>query len=114
VNYWTSCHIDHPQGRPPEPPNKIFFNKSGKYWWTEEDVEMKFIHNGLSRESLNNKERVLWSMGGERFQTCPLKFKREQWYFIRVGDPQVTGIFFFIDSEGKEHQYYLVSGVSPI
>jgi len=113
VNYWTSCHIDHPRGRPPEPPDEIYFDKNGKYWWTEEKVEIKFVHKGLSRESLNNK-RVFWSLGQEKFPTCPLEFKKGQWYFITVGDSQVTGIFFFIDDQGKEYQYYLASGVSPI
>jgi hypothetical protein len=27
VNFWTNCIIDHPQGRPPEPPDKIVFTK---------------------------------------------------------------------------------------
>jgi hypothetical protein len=43
-----------------------------------------------------------------------MKFDKEQWYFITIGDPQVTGIFFYIDNLGKEHQYFLASGVSPI
>jgi hypothetical protein len=46
--------------------------------------------------------------------TCPIVFEQGQWYFITVGDPQVTGIFFYIDSTGKELQYFLASGVSPI
>jgi hypothetical protein len=48
------------------------------------------------------------------YPVCPLKFEKEKWYFITIGNPQVTGIFFYIDSSGKEHQYYLESGVSPI
>lgn len=114
VNYWTSCMIDHPKGRPPEPPDKIYFDKKGKYWWTEEKVEMRFVHKGLSRESLDTKNRVLWSIGQEKFPTCPLDFKKEQWYFVRIGDPKVTGIFFYIDKEGKEQQHYIASGISPI
>lgn len=114
VNYWTSCSIDHPKGKPPEPPDIIYFDKKGNYWWTEEKVELEFIHKGYSRESLDSKNRILWSLGLKRFPTCPLEFKKEQWYFIRVGDPKVTGLFFIIDKEGKEHQYYLKSGVSPI
>ena len=114
VNYWTSCNIDHPEGRSPKPPNKICFNKNGKYWWTEEKVNIQFIHKGLRRESLENNNRIHWSVGSERLPTCPLEFQKEQWYFIRFRDPKVTGIFFHIDNEGVEHQHYLVSGVSPI
>lgn len=114
VYYWTSCQIDYPEGRPPEPPDKIYFNKKGKYCWTEETVDLKFIHKGLRRVSLDSSNRVLGSIGTKRFPTCPLEFQKGQWYFIRTYDPQVTGIFFFIDQEGEEHQYFLASGVSPI
>jgi hypothetical protein len=27
VTYWTSCSIDHPQNKPPDPPDKIYFKK---------------------------------------------------------------------------------------
>lgn len=114
VYYWTSCHIDHPEGRPPEPPDEIFFDKKGEYWWTEENVDLQYIHNGLRRESLDNKNRTQTSMGDKKFSTCPMQFQKEQWYFIRTNDPAVTGIFFFIDKDGEEHQYCLASGVSPI
>jgi len=53
-------------------------------------------------------------MGDKKFKTCPIELEKEQWYFFRLGDPQVTGIFFYIDKIGKEHQYFLASGVSPI
>ncbi|HRK55280.1 MAG TPA: hypothetical protein PK185_15295 [Cyclobacteriaceae bacterium] len=114
VFYWTSCSIDHPEGRPPEPPDKIYFDKKGEYWWTEENVDLKYIHKGLRRESLDNNNRIQVSMGDKKFSTCPMEFQREQWYFIRTYDPAVTGIFFFIDKDGAEHQYDLASGVSPI
>jgi hypothetical protein len=112
VFYWTSCSIDYPEGRPPDPPDKIYFNKKGKYWWTEEYVDLKCVHIGLRRETLDNRIQV--SIGEEKFSTCPMEFQKEQWYFIRTYDHAVTGIFFFIDKDGEEHQYYIASGVSPI
>lgn len=114
VTYWTSCGIDHPKNNPPDPPDKIYFKKEGKYWWTEEYVNISFIHEGLSRQTTDSTNRLLWSIGEKRFKTCPMKFEKEQWYFITIGDPQVTGIFFYLDNTGKEHQYFLPSGVSPI
>lgn len=114
VTYWTSCSIDHPKDRPPNPPDKIYFNKEGKYWWTEENVNIPFIHEGLSRQTTDSTQRITWSMGTQKFKICPLKFQREQWYFFTLYDPQITGIFFFIDKNGKQHQYTLESGVSPI
>lgn len=114
VTYLTSCHIDHPVGKPPNPPDKIYFKKEGKYWWTEENVNIPFIHQGLSRKTTDSTYIPVWSMGRTKLKTCPLKFEREQWYFITISDPQVTGIFFYIDKGGKEKQYYLTSGISPI
>ncbi len=116
VTYWTSCGIDHPKNKPPEPPDKIYFKKEGKYWWTEENIIIPFIHEGLSRRTTDSTKinRLLWSIGDKRFTTCPLEFEKEQWYFFRIDDPQVTGIFFYIDKTGKEYQYFLASGVSPI
>lgn len=114
VTYWTSCNIDHPNDKPPNPPDKIYFKKEGKYWWTEENVSISFIHDGLSRHTTDSSNRLPWSIGDKKFNACPIEFEKEQWYFFRLGDPQVTGIFFYIDKTGKEYQYFLASGVSPI
>ena len=114
VNYWTSCNIDHPKGRPPEPPDKIVFNERGKYWWIEKESDIQYIHKGLRRETVDGKKRLPFSVGLERLPTCPMEFEKQQWYFITIGDPQVTGIFFIIDKNGKKNQYFMSSGVSPI
>jgi uncharacterized protein YxeA len=114
VNYWTKCNIDHPKGRPPEPPDKIEFSERGKYWWIEKEVDYQYVHKGLRRETVDGKKRLPLSIGLERLPTCPMKFEREQWYFFTVGDPQVTGIFFIIDKYGNKNQYFMSSDVSPI
>ncbi|WP_339813349.1 hypothetical protein [Zunongwangia profunda] len=114
VNYWTNCIIDHPQGQPPEPPDKIVFHKKGKYWWIEDKADFQYVHKGLGRTTVDEKKRFPLSAGLERLPTCPMEFEREQWYFITIGDPQVTGIFFFIDKKGNNNQYLMPSGVSPI
>jgi hypothetical protein len=112
--YTTSCLIKHPAGKPPNPPNRIEFNKPGKYSWTEDTVHIKYIHLGLTRKSLDSTERLWWLNEFGEHSVCPLKFEREQWYFITIKDPKVTGLFFYIDKKGIEHQYFLASGVSPI
>jgi hypothetical protein len=114
ITYLTSCHIDHPLGKPPRPPDKIYYKKEGKYWWTEEDVKIPIIHEGLSRRATNSTTRPIWSMSGLKLKSCPIEFEKEQWYFITISEPQVTGIFFYIDKNGNENQFYLTSGVSPI
>ena len=114
TTYSTSCNIQHPKNKPPEPPSRIEFNQSGKYIWVEDTIKVKHIHNGLSRESVSSSEKLWWLNKFGNHQVCPLKFEPEQWYFFTIGNPKVTGIFFYIDKEWKEHQYYLESGVSPI
>lgn len=112
--YTTSCNIHHPTNKPPNPPNKIEFYKSGKYSWDEDTVKIRFIHEGLSRKLLDTISKTWWLNKFGNRPICPIKFEKEQWYFFIVGDPRVTGIFFYIDKDNKEHQYYLESGVSPI
>ncbi|MEG9329230.1 hypothetical protein V6B16_14920 [Salinimicrobium catena] len=112
--YTTSCNIQHPKNRPTDPPSKIEFYKPGKYSWDEDTVKVDHIHNGLSRESVSSSDKLWWLNKYGKLPVCPLKFERNQWYYFTIGDPKVTGIFFFIDKEGREHQYFLASGVSPI
>ena len=112
--YTTSCKIQHPRDKPPDPPSKIEFYKAGKYTWDEDTVKVDHIHKGLARQSESSSDKLWWLNKYGKHPVCPLKFEPEQWYFFTIGDPQVTGIFFYIDKEGKEHQHYLESGVSPI
>lgn len=114
VLYATSCNIHHPTNKQPNPPSKIEFYKPGKYSWDEDTIKIRYIHNGLYRRSLDTTNKLWWLNKFGKYPVCPLKFEQEQWYFITLGDPQVTGIFFYIDSSGKEHQYFLASEVSPI
>lgn len=112
--YTTSCNIHHPTNKPPNPPSKIEFDKPGKYSWDEDTIKMRYVHNGLSRQTLDTTNKLWWLKKFGKHSVCPIKLEQEQWYFITLGDPQVTGIFFYIDKSGKEHQYFLASGVSPI
>jgi len=114
VIYTASCNIHHPSNKPPNPPSKIEFNKPGKYSWDEDTVKVQYMHSGLSRESLDTTNKLWWLNKFGEYSLCPLKFEKEQWYFITIGNPKVTGIFFYIDKNGKEKQHFLPSGISPI
>ena len=114
VLYSTSCNIHHPTNKPPNPPDKIEFYKPGKYSWDEDTIKVRYIHKGLTRQSLDTTNKLWWLNKFGDYPICPIKFEQQQWYFIIIGDPKVTGIFFYIDKDNKEHQYYLESGVSPI
>lgn len=114
VLYTTSCNIHHPTNNPPNPPSKIEFYKPGKYSWDEDTIKLRYIHNGLSRQLLDTTNKRWWLNKFGDYPVCPIKFEQEQWYFITIGNPQVTGIFFYIDKSGQEYQYFLASGISPI
>jgi hypothetical protein len=114
TTYTTSCNIQHPKNKPPDPPSKIEFNKPGKYSWDEDTVKVDHVHIGLSRQSMSASDKLWWLNKFGKHPVCPLKFIPEQWYFFTDFDRKLTGIFFYLDKEGKEHQYYLESGVSPI
>ncbi len=111
VTYRTRCSIVRPVDKSPK---KIKFKEEGRYTWNEENVNIPFTHEGMERESTDSAKRVPLIFGEQQFATCPIKFERGQWYFFIIGDPRTTGIFFRIDENGKEHQYYIESGVCPI
>jgi hypothetical protein len=112
--YTTSCNIHYPANKPPDPPNRIEFNEPGNYSWNEDTVSVRYIQTGLSRQSLESTNRLWWLNKFGNYPVCPIRFDKEQWYFITIGDPQVTGIFFYINKSGEENHYFLPSGISPI
>lgn len=114
VTYATSCIIQHSGNKPPNPPDKIQFYEPGKYFWDEDTIQIRYELMGLGRHPLEKTSEPWWLNKFGKHPVCPLKFEPEQWYLFTIGDPQVTGIFFYIDSTGKEHQYFLPSGISPI
>lgn len=104
--YSTICHIY-------EPTDEIYINKTGNYRWTEDYGTSGYIHKGLRRELDTNKLSIARPYP-YKYNYCPIKFEKEQWYFITVSDKQITGYFFYIDKDGKENQYNLYTGISPI
>lgn len=114
VTYITTCSIQHPVNKPPDPPSKIVFNKKGKYVWRERHVNIPYIQTDINRSRTDSSQGWIWGFGEGEFATCPLKLERQEWYFLTIPDPQVNGIFFYIDSTGKTHQVYMASGVCPI
>jgi len=111
VVYTTSCNMIHASS---EQLHKIRFDQPGDYWWDEDTTKIQYIHEGLSRDPVEPKNEKGWLEKFGRHPVCPMKFEKEQWYFFLVDDRRITGIFFYIDKEDKEHQYNLYSGISPI
>lgn len=112
--YTTSCNIHNSSVKSQGPVSKIEFNQQGKCIWKEDTVKVDHIHKGLSRQSVSSSEELWWLNRYGNHSVCPLTFEPEQWYYFILDDRRITGIFFYIDQIGKEHTYFLTSGVSPI
>lgn len=72
------------------------------------------MHDDGYSDRKTSPERYSWSMGEVFFDICPLKFENENWYFIHYHDPQIVGVYVYIDKAGVLHQYTTYTGVSPI
>ena len=114
INYVTTCAIKQQSNRPPVALNKINLNKSGRYSWSEEDVSISVVHDdGLSQRE-SSFQGITWSNESKSYNICPIKFDKKNWYFINFQDPQIVGIYIYIDNAGELHQYTTYTGVSPI
>ena len=114
IKYLTTCGIKQKSGKPPIPLNKIKLDESGRYGWTEEIVNIPVIHADGYSQRIDSAQRMIWSMGKQKFDICPLRFEKDTWYFINILDPQIIGVYVYIDDTGMIHQYTTYSGVSPI
>jgi len=114
VTHVASCYIQHPDDRPPDPPNRIRFQRPGKYRWRYDTVNISFTHYERRRASIHSPENSFLSIKASESEICPIKIEKEQWYFIDISNPTIIGVYFFIDKNGKENLYTIESGVSPI
>lgn len=117
IDHVATCDVKQEPGKPPVALKKIKLNEPGRYTWTEQSVNIPIIHKGHQgrlRERLDSVQTIIWSMGKEKSDICPMKFERDQWYFITFHDPQIVGAFVFIDNKGNLRQHMKYTGVSPI
>jgi hypothetical protein len=114
IEYVTTCTIKQKDGEPPVALKEIKLNEPGRYSWTEENVDISISHpEGLSKR-IDSTQRLILSTGHELFDTCPLKFENDNWYFVNFQDPVITGIYVYADNNGVIHQYVALSGISPV
>jgi hypothetical protein len=114
IEYFTTCSIKQEAGKPPIELKKVKLNESGRYSWSEEKVNIPIVHRDGYSPRHNESQRILLSTGKKGFDICPLKFEKETWYFIHFLDPQIVGIYLYIDKNDNLKQYPTYSGVSPI
>jgi len=114
IDYITTFGIKQKDDEPPVGLKQIKLNESGRYSWSEENVNISIVHDDGYSKRISSVERLILSMGNQNFETCPLKFEEETWYFINFLDPQVVGVYIYIDKVGVLHKYAAYSGVSPI
>jgi hypothetical protein len=114
IEYVTTCSIQQKDGNPPVALKKISLVESGRYSWSQENVNIQIVHPDGYSKRIRSSERLIWSSGDPKFESCPLVFEKESWYFINLLDPQIVGVYVYIDSIGNLHRYTTYSGVSPI
>ena len=114
IEYLTTCSIKQVARRPPVPLKQINLTESGRYSWSEENVNIPITHTELSRTRMDSVKGIIWSEGRQMLDVCPIKFESGNWYFVTFLDPQIVGIYIYVDDKGGLRQYMTYSGVSPI
>lgn len=118
-------------------PNKLYFNKvNGDYKWKADTVSFHFKKKGHYRERIfdNNADSTflfqglndtvsrkikgdlneIFILNSIAFETCPVNFASQTWYYLNLYDPVIASVFLYFDSKNKYHVYKFGSGVSPI
>lgn len=114
IEYVTTCGIKQQEGKPPVALKQIKLTEPGRYRWSEENVNIPIVHGDGYSKRIDSIQRIIWSMGRQKFDICPIKFESGNWYFITFLDPSIIGVYVYINEAGKLTQYTTYSGVSPI
>jgi hypothetical protein len=114
VVYSTSCKFYNSEGSYVPSPNYVEFDKNGLYSWDEDTGHLRYDYTEMTKRDLDSLNSLWRLRRVGKHSTCPIEIVEGQWYLFTVDDPRVTGIFYHIDSLGKEVQYFVPSGVSPI
>lgn len=114
-------------------PDKIYFDKAnGHYKWSADTVAIHFLQVGNNREVIvdsieNNNDlndtpaesiddffSAIIIDSYTDYETCPVEFESNTWYYLNFYDPALATVFLYVESEKKLHLYKFDSGVSPI
>ncbi len=116
TEHLVTCHFMHGTTQPLKSIKIIKLKDAGRYYWSEEKADIPIFHpDGYSRRNRQDSlQGIIWSTGEIKFDICPLVFENGNWYFVNVLDPQIVGIYFYVDSSGKIKQYPTYTGISPI
>ena len=113
IEYITTCSIKQKDGEPPVALREVKLNEPGRYSWSEENVYISIVHpEGISKR-IDSAQRLILSMGHQNFSICPLKFEKENWYFINFQDPIFIGVYIYVDKTGTIHQHAAYSRILP-
>lgn len=114
-------------------PDKIYFDKAnGHYKWGADTVAIHFLQVGNNREvivdsiennndlydtlaeSIDNFVSAIIVDSYTDYETCPVEFESNTWYYLNFYDPALATVFLYVESKNKMHLYKFGSGVSPI
>ncbi len=114
-------------------PDKIYFDKAnGHYKWGADTVAIHYIQNGINREvivdstentndlndttaeSMDDFYSAIIIDSYTDYETCPVEFESNTWYYLNFYDPALATVFLYVESKNKFHLNKFGSGVSPI
>lgn len=118
-------------------PDKLYFNKiNGHYKWRTDTAGFYYTKKGNYRErivadsinytfdfkglddTISKKVKgdlnEIFIFDSKVYDTCPVDFKTETWYFINFYDPVLASVYLFVDTNKKFTIYTYGTGVSPI
>jgi hypothetical protein len=114
IEYLTTCTIKQKDREPPVSLNEVKLNEPGRYSWSEENVRISIVHPDGPSNRIDSAQRSIMSRGNQNFSICPLKFEKENWYFINFQDPVFIGVYVNIDETDSLHQYAVYGKKLPI
>ncbi|MCF8298698.1 MAG: hypothetical protein K9J13_14210 [Saprospiraceae bacterium] len=105
-------------------PDKIYFNKkNGHYKWGADTVKILFHRHGRNRDvviqdsisgGIKTRMYGYFISGSNKYEICPIKFRKDCWYYLTTYDPRISSIYIYVDNKMKFRVYKFDSGVCPI
>ncbi len=114
IEYLTMCSLKKIREKPPVGLKTISLNEPGRYTWSEEIVNIPMTHENINRTRKDSIEGIIWPKENSELAICPIKFERNNWYFINFLEPTIIGIYINVDKNGILHQFDVYNRVSPI
>ncbi|HMU68468.1 MAG TPA: hypothetical protein PK511_08460 [Chitinophagales bacterium] len=107
-------------------PNKLYFKKTNDHYvWRADTLDQIRLaaETGYGRDLFKvdtlTGDTIAVNMGyfvfnEASYTSCPVPFKPKTWYFLSIMQPDLLGVYLYVDEHKHFHVYEQESGVSPI